>query len=220
MQGCVSRWNNALPPRRDVDFTNDIMHGSTPISKSPYRINGLFHQVRGKKVSSKIYLRSEYHQIIIKDKGNNKKNFQDKVWSLWVYGSTIFSYQCTSHIDVPYEIYFQWIHKQVFTCFYWLYIIYSKYKEEHAKHLKEVLQILREQQLYDRFTKCDFYQMQIYSLGHIISIEGISFDPKNFKVVVSWPTPKNVTNVRSFMGIASYYRRFIEGFSELSYLIT
>jgi hypothetical protein len=81
-------------------------------------------------------------------------------------------------------------------------LIYSKFEEEHEDHLKMVLQILREHQLYVKFNKCDFYKNNIHYLGHIISKEGITVDPENIKAIMSWPTPKNVADVRSFMGLA------------------
>jgi hypothetical protein len=75
-----------------------------------------------------------------------------------------------------------------------------------------VLQVLMEKQLYAKLSKCSLYQRQIHYLGHIISKEGIIVDPSKIKSIEEWPTPRNVTKVRSFMGLSGYYRRFIEGF--------
>jgi hypothetical protein len=91
-------------------------------------------------------------------------------------------------------------------------LIYLKSEEEHEKHLRMVLQVLREHQLYAKLSKCSFYQRQIHYLGHIISREGIDVDLENIKAIEEWPTPRNLAEVRSFMGLASYYRKFIEGF--------
>ena len=66
--------------------------------------------------------------------------------------------------------------------------------------------------MYVKLSKCDFYRDRIQYLGHIISEEGIYVDPKNIEAIMNWPTPRNVTDVISFMGLARYYRRFIEGF--------
>jgi hypothetical protein len=99
-------------------------------------------------------------------------------------------------------------------------LIYSKSEEEHEQHLKIVLQTLCEHKLYAKFDKCDFYQKKIQYLGHVISEEGIAVDPKKIKAIMEWHVPKNVADIRSFMGITGYYRWFIEGFSKIPYPIT
>jgi hypothetical protein len=83
-----------------------------------------------------------------------------------------------------------------------------------------VLQVLRKHQLYAKFNKCDFFQKQVHYLGHVISKEGVVVDPDNIKAIMDWPTPKDVSNIRSFMGLAGYYKRFRKGFSRIGYLIT
>ena len=80
--------------------------------------------------------------------------------------------------------------------------------------------MLREHQLYVKLRKCDFYKDRIQYLGHMISNKGISVDPEKIEAIMNWPTPRNVMDVRSFMGFAGYYRRFIEGFSKVSIAIT
>jgi hypothetical protein len=90
-------------------------------------------------------------------------------------------------------------------------LIYFKSEEEIEHHLRMVLQVLREHHLYAKLRKCSFYQKQIHYLGHIISKDGIEVDLKKIEAIREWSTPNNVTEVRSFMGLAGYYKRFIEG---------
>jgi hypothetical protein len=99
-------------------------------------------------------------------------------------------------------------------------LIYSRMKEEHDEHLRLVLQCLRENKLYGKLSKCSFYQTKIHYLGHIISGEGIVVDPVKVEAIMEWPTLMNIQEVCSFMGLAGYYRCFIEGFSKIENPIT
>jgi hypothetical protein len=98
-------------------------------------------------------------------------------------------------------------------------LVYSKSEEEHEHHLKLVLKVLREQKLYSKLSKCSFYQEHIHYLGHIISNQGIVVDPEKIESIRGRPTPKNVLEVRSFMGLVGYYIIFIVGFSKISHPI-
>jgi len=94
-------------------------------------------------------------------------------------------------------------------------LIYSRTREEHAEHLRLVLSVLREKQLYAKLSKCEFWMDEVQFLGHVISAQGIAMDLAKVEAVVKWESPKSVTEIRSFVGLAGYYWRFIEGFSKL-----
>ena len=81
-------------------------------------------------------------------------------------------------------------------------LVYSKNEKEHEEHLRLTLQVLREHRLYAKLSKCDFYRDRIQYLGHIISEEGIPVDLEKIEAIMNWPTPRNVTDIRSFMGLA------------------
>jgi hypothetical protein len=95
---------------------------------------------------------------------------------------------------------------------YW----YSRSEKEHEEHLRLALQKLRENRLYAKLSKCEFWMKQVAFLGHIISKGGISVDPSNVRDVLSWNAPMSVDDIQSFLGLAGYYRRFLEGFLKIS----
>jgi hypothetical protein len=95
-------------------------------------------------------------------------------------------------------------------------LVYSENEQDHEKHLRIILTRLREHKLYAKFSKCEFWLKKVPFLGHVLSENGISVDPSKVQEVMDWKAPTMVREVRSFLGLAGYYRRFILGFSKIA----
>ncbi|PKU70170.1 RNA-directed DNA polymerase [Dendrobium catenatum] len=180
------------------------------------RIDELFDQLAGASVFSRIDLRSGYHQVRVKECDVEKTAFGIRYghyeFLVMPFGLTnapaIFMYMM-NRIFRPYL-------DQFVIVFIDDILIYSKNDKDHADHLKIVLNLLRQHKLFAKYSKCEFWLKKISFLGHIVSREGISVDPEKIKAVVDWPRPTNVADVRSFLGLAGYYRRFVKGFSQIA----
>ncbi|XP_038887182.1 uncharacterized mitochondrial protein AtMg00860-like [Benincasa hispida] len=99
-------------------------------------------------------------------------------------------------------------------------LVYSIDRKAHEEHLRIVLQTLCDKQLYAKFSKCEFWLKQVVFLGHVVSADGVSVDPQKVEAVVNWERPASATEVHSFLGLAGYYRRFVEDFSRLALPLT
>jgi hypothetical protein len=171
------------------------------------RIKDLFDQLRGASVFSKIDLRSGYHQLRIRPADIPKTTFITK------YGLYEFMVMLFGLTNAP--AYFMYLDKFV-VVFIDDILIYSQNEQEHEEHLRKVLQRLRDCQLYAMLCKCEFWISEVLFLGYIINQDGLVVDPKKVAVILDWKAPKDVRGIKSFIGMAGYYRRFIEGFSKIA----
>ncbi|XP_052723852.1 uncharacterized protein LOC128193787 [Vigna angularis] len=179
------------------------------------RIDDLLDQLHGTTIFSKIDLRSGYHQIRVKEEDIQKTAFRSRYGH---YEYVVMPFGVTNapaiFMDYMNRIFRPYLDKFV-VVFIDDILVYSKSYEEHEDHLRTVLGILREKELYAKFSKCEFLMKEVQFLGHIVSAGGISVDPAKVRAVLEWESPRSVTEVRSFVGLAGYYRRFIEGFSKI-----
>ncbi|KAL4366532.1 hypothetical protein GQ457_05G020900 [Hibiscus cannabinus] len=174
------------------------------------RIEDMFDQLRDAFLFSKIDLRSGYFQMRVKDADVLKTAFRT------LYGHFEFldmpfglTNAHATFIDLTNILFKPYLNKFVIV-FIDDNLIYSRNKDEHAKHLQIVLQTLREHQMFAKFSKCEFWLSEVAFLGHVISAKGIMVDPKKVQTILDLRPPRNVGEVRSFLGLAEYYRRFVK----------
>ncbi|GJT28843.1 putative reverse transcriptase domain-containing protein [Tanacetum coccineum] len=184
------------------------------------RIDDLFDQLQGSSVYSKIDLRSGYHQLRIREEDIPITAFRTRYghyeFQVMPFGLTnapavfmdLMNRVCKPYLDKFVIVFIDDI------------LIYSKNKEEHGKHLKTILNLLRSEKLYAKFSKCDFWLDSVQFLGHVIDSSGVHVDPAKIEAIKNWAAPTTPTEVRQFLGLAGYYRRFIKEFSLISKPLT
>ncbi|PWA68100.1 reverse transcriptase domain-containing protein [Artemisia annua] len=184
------------------------------------RIDDLFDQLQGSSVYSKIDLRSGYHQLRVREEDIPKTAFRTRYghyeFQVMPFGLTnapavfmdLMNRVCKPYLDKFVIVFIDDI------------LIYSHNEEEHADHLRIILELLKKEELYAKFSKCDFWIRTVQFLGHIINSQGIHVDPAKIEAVKGWASPSNPTEIRQFLGLAGYYRRFIEGFSKIAKPLT
>ncbi|KAL4016443.1 hypothetical protein IC575_024094 [Cucumis melo] len=180
------------------------------------RIDDLFDQLQGATVFSKIDLRSGYHQLRIRDSDIPKTAFRSRYGH---YEFIVMSFGLTNAPTVFMDL-MNMVFKDFLDSFVIVFIddilIYSKTEAEHEEHLHQVLETLRANKLYAKFSKYEFWLKKVTFLGHVVSSEGVSVDPAKIEAVTNWPRPSTVSEIRSFLGLAGYYRRFVEDFSRIA----
>jgi hypothetical protein len=179
-------------------------------------IDVLFDQLAKARVFSKIDLRSGFHHIKIRPQDIQKTTFSTR-YGLYEY--LVMSFGLT---NAP--TYFMYLMNMIFmpeldkfvVVFIDDILVYSKNEKDHEEHLTIILTRLRDHKLYAKFSKCEFWLKKVPFLGHILSKNAVSVDPSKVQEVMDWKAPTTVSEVRSFLGLAGYYRRFIPDFSKIA----
>ncbi|XP_071683402.1 uncharacterized protein [Lolium perenne] len=201
----------------DYQKLNDVtIKNKYPLPK----IEDLFDQMNGARVFSKIDLRTGYHQLKVRESDIPKTAFTTR-YGLFEY--TVISFGLTNapayFMNLMNKVFMKYLDKFV-VVFIDDILIYSKSEEEHVEHLRIVLGTLRDHKLYAKFSKCEFWLKEVGFLGHVISAGGVSVDPSKIQSIMEKKAPTNQTEVRAFLGLAGYYRKFVEGFSSIARPLT
>ena len=165
---------------------------------------------------SKIDLRTGYHQLRVRETDIPKTGFRKRYghfeFTMMPFGLTN---ALATFMDLMHRVFHPYL-DQFVVVFVDDILSYSKTEKDLEDHLRVVLQILRDHQLYAKFSKCEFWLTEVRFLGHVVLASGVSVDPKKVEAIMSWERPKSVFEIRSFLGLAGYYRRFIKDFSRLA----
>ncbi|GJT88966.1 putative reverse transcriptase domain-containing protein [Tanacetum coccineum] len=179
------------------------------------RIDDLFDQLQGSRVYSKIDLRYGYHLLRVREEDIPKTTFRTRYghyeFQVMPFGLTnapavfmdLMNRVCKPYLDKFVIVFIDDI------------LINSKSEEEHAKHLKLILELLNKEELYAKFSKCEFWLSKVQFLGHVIDSEGIHVDPAKIESIKDWASPKTPTKIHQYLGLAGYYRQFIEDLRSL-----
>ncbi|KAA3456998.1 DNA/RNA polymerases superfamily protein [Gossypium australe] len=226
-----------LPPVREVEFGIELVPGTTPISIALYRmapteLKELKAQLQ--ELSDKGFGRPRFSPwgtpvLFVKKKDGtlrmcidyrqlNKTTVKNKyplpcIDDLFdqLKGASVFS-----KIDLRSGYYQLRYLDRFVVVFIDDILVYSRDETEHDEHLRLVLQIFCDKQLYAKFSKCEFWLREVSFLGHVVSASGIRVDPGKVSAILDWTPPRNISEVRSFLGLAGYYRRFVKGFSMIA----
>ena len=180
----------------------------------------LFDQLQGATVFTKIDLRTAYWQVQVKPADRWKTAFTCRYghfeWTVMPFGLKNAPATFVRLVD---EVFNDYLYKFLIVYLDDL-VVYSKNLDDHLRQLELILIRLREHRLYAKLEKCNFMQKQIKFLGHLVSADGIRVNPEKVKAIIDWPTPTSVKDIRSFLGISGYYRKFIQNYSKVAAPLT
>ncbi|GJT56214.1 putative reverse transcriptase domain-containing protein [Tanacetum coccineum] len=214
---------SGIPSARQVEFQIDLIPGAAPVAQVPYRlapseVKELSDQL--KELSDKGFIRPSYHQLRVREEDISKMAFKTRYghyeFQVMPFGLTNAP---TVFMDLMNRVCKPFLDKFVIV-FIDDILIYSKNKKEHEEHLKAVLELLKKEKLYAKFSKCEFWIPKVQFLSHMIDSQGIYVDPAKIESIKDWESPKTPTEIRQFLGLAGYYRRFIKGFSKIAKSMT
>nr|GFA43756.1 retrotransposon protein, putative, Ty3-gypsy subclass [Tanacetum cinerariifolium] len=194
-----------IPPVRKVEFSIKLIPGAEPISKAPYRMAPI--ELKELKDQLQELLERGFIRPSVSPWGAPVLFVKKKDGSMRL----CIDYRELNKITIRnrYPL------PRIDNLFDQL-----QSKEKHEDYLRTVLHTLQQEKLYAKFSKCEFWLSRVAFLGHIVSAEGITMDPAKVDAITKLPRPTSVTEVRSFLGLAGYYRRFVEGFSHLALPLT
>ncbi len=179
------------------------------------RIDDLFDQLQGAQLFSSMDLQSAYYQVRLKPEDVPKTAFTTP---RGLYEYTVLCFGLTN-APSTFQAVMNDVLKEVSGKFVLVYlddiVIYSKNAEEHVEHIRIVLEVLRKHKLYAKLPKCSFMQSELKFMGHIVGAQGLQVDPKKVAIVQDWPVPAGVAQLRSFLGLANYFRKFVTGWAAL-----
>jgi hypothetical protein len=183
-------------------------------------VDELLDELYGASHFSKLDLRSGYHQILVAPQDRYKTAFRTHQglyeWLVMPFGLTNAPATFQSLMNQV----FQHLLRKSVLVFFDDILVYSPSWNEHLLHLHEVLQLLRDHCLYAKVSKCSFGVTKIDYLGHIVSGSGVEMDDSKVKAVMEWPLPCNIKQLRGFLGLTGYYRRFIKNYALIALPLT